>query len=227
MEKVRLTLWDIFTFFFVGTHIGVCVVIVTCLRMPHALLEALPQLVGGSSILTTVGAGAIAILAGMLVEPLANYFDRYVLNQLPGKLRVKRTGLNDDDKAARAFAVAHVLKPLQLDLNDPFQALKDYAERQQIAPTVMVFLSRFGFYRSVAFVTFTSSVVLCVSAPTLREGLIELFGGAMILFVLKARADEFYSYIAPAVYRAVCASFFKDAGESKPSDLTKQATDVD
>lgn len=221
MEKVRLTLWDVFTFFLVGAYTTGCVGAILVLRWPGWLSAALPQIASGSAIVTAVGLGSSAILVGMLVEPFANYLDRYVLSRLPRQLRVDRDRLNHDDMAVRELAISRLLDPIGLAQSSPFRVLKDYVEREQLAPTVMIFLSRFGFYRSVAAVTLVSSVILAVTSDSgLKAGGL-LIAGILAALVFKARSDEFYSYIAPAVYRAALFDMRADASTTstcKPKD---------
>lgn len=76
----------------------------------------------------------------------------------------------------------------------------------------MVYLSRYGFYRNCVFLSLLYGIAAVVEVRFWWEG--ALVGALCLLtaVVFKRRAEDFYSYMAPAVYRAFLIDKLKWSG---------------
>jgi hypothetical protein len=201
IEKVRLSLWDIFTFFLTGMLAAVVSAALLLVRNAQIGKEVGAALATMPSAALLVAAAVLCTLAGMLIEPFANFTNRYALNRLFGWISVSED-MRPDDVLVRDHVVTQHLGALSGKLGNPYQLCKDYVEYKQLGPTVMIFLSRYGFYRSCAFILLVAGAVAAATATSCLEAIIILAIDFVLVAVLKRRGDEFYSYMAPAVYRA-------------------------
>jgi len=87
-------------------------------------------------------------------------------------------------------------------IENPYAICKEYVETKHLSTTFMVFLSRYGFYRNCAFLALFYGISAAVLSSGLLEGSGNLILGFFLSFVFKCRAEDFYSYLAPSIYRA-------------------------
>ncbi|GAB3371513.1 hypothetical protein GCM10027431_20470 [Lysobacter rhizosphaerae] len=201
VEKIRLSLWDVFTFFMVGFLAILAATALLSLRITGFHDSLFSALKAAPAALSLSALAVACTLLGMLIEPFANFVNRYFLSKIFAWNRVS-SDLKSDDAVIRDFVAQNCLGALSGKIQNPYHLCKDYVEYKQSGPTVMIFLSRFGFYRSCAFIALTIGVAASVTATTCLEAAIALISGLMVAGVLKRRGDEFYSYMAPAVFRA-------------------------
>lgn len=200
IEKVRVSLWDIFTFFLSGLILALwCVVylILTDIITVSVFVQKL-------SVLPTAISLFLAPLAltaiGMLYEPIANYFDKLInyfwFNIFPVKKKHK-----DEENKLKELIRSRYLGGLGQDIENPYHLCKEYVETKQLSTTFMVFLSRYGFYRNASFLALASAALSLYHLGISATGI-----GVSVLFlglaaIMKSRAEDFYSYLAPCVYR--------------------------
>lgn len=200
IEKVRVSLWDIFTFFLSGLILalwGVAYLVSTnkiSLSVFIQELSAVPAAV--SLFLAPLALTAI----GMLYEPIANYFDK-LTNLFWFKIFPEKKKHKDEENALKELIRTKYLGGLGQDISNPYHLCKEYVETKQLSTTFMVFLSRYGFYRNASFLAVASAVLSLYHMGVNLAGI-----GIAVLFlglaaVMKRRAEDFYSYLAPCVYR--------------------------
>jgi len=200
IEKVRVSPWDIFTFFLSGlilTLSGVAYIVFSSkLSLSDFIrgLSALPAAV--SLFLAPLALTAI----GMLYEPIANYFDKFV-NLFWFKIFPEKRKHKEEENKLKEIILAKYLGDLSQEIANPYQLCKDYIEAKQLSATFMVFLSRYGFYRNASFLAVASAALSLyhMSFSLKGFGVAVLFLGLAV--VMKRRAEDFYSYLAPCVYR--------------------------
>jgi len=200
IEKIRISLWDIFSFFLTG------LVIVSWFLALESWLGDL-QIKEIAKFLSTVPASVSLFLAplaltalGMIFEPISNYFDR-LINSFWFKVFQKKEKHKKEEEALKNIIIDNYLGALKGKISNPYHICKEYLETNELSTTFMVFLSRYGFYRNIAFLMILSIIaVLAIKGFTLVSSL-----SAALFFVLyivmKLRAEEFYTYLAPTVYR--------------------------
>src|SRR5258708_3343624 len=113
IEKIRVSLWDILTFFLSG-------LVFACWALSYALLtkairgqnviEYVVKL--PNSVILFVGPLLLAAL-GLLLEPIANYFDKTVTNLFWFKLFPRDEGREKEEHALREIIRATYLGPLK------------------------------------------------------------------------------------------------------------------
>ena len=79
----------------------------------------------------------------------------------------------------------------------------------------MVFMSRYGFYRNVAFLCVVSAILDGWLITSSKHAILSTILWIMGAWVFKKRAEDFYSYLAPNVYRSflIDKAFGKSEGE--------------
>lgn len=202
VEKIRLTLWDIFIFFLTGFLIAV-ILISSLLLLGIYEFNAFVNLIKElpSSILLVL-APLLFTLIGMLIEPIANYFDKYILKYLLWWVD-KQTDLNSEEEKILENEIKNkYLGSLNGKIDRPFSICKEYVETKQLSTTFMIFLSRYGFYRNLSFITFTTGLALAIHISDKINSSIVMIVAYFLAAVFKKRSADFYSYMAPAIYRA-------------------------
>ncbi len=202
IEKIRVSLWDIFTFFLTGLLAASAFIAFLVYAGQVTAKEIIAELSNFPASLTLVAAPVLFMLAGMLIEPMANYFDRCVLKYILKIVRPRKDVLCSDDELLLEEIRARYLGSLCGKIQNPYQLCKDYVEYKQLSTTFMVFLARFGFYRNCAFIAVMVGVAALILSTSLLGGVISLLSGLVAAVVFRMRADDFYSYQAPAIYRA-------------------------
>lgn len=200
IEKVRVSLWDIFTFFLSGLILALWGVTYLILINKITLsvffqdLSAVP-----AAILLFLAPLALTAI-GMLYEPFANYFDK-LINLFWFKIFPEKKKHKDEEIALKGLILSRYLGGLGPDISNPYHLCKEYVETKQLSTTFMVFLSRYGFYRNASFLAAASTALSLYHLGFNLAGI-----GVSALFlclaaIMKLRAEDFYSYLAPCIYR--------------------------
>lgn len=201
IDKIRVSLWDIFSFLLTGL-LALTVALIFMVALGHAtpddLLSALKAF--PAALLLSVGPLA-CILIGMLVEPLANNVDKLLLQHLDRFLWKRKDSDESEEAVLRQEIRSKYLGALNERIDNPFQICKEYVETKELSTTFMVYLSRYGFYRNCTFLAI-SSAVASIFFGTGAPAIVSFGGCVLIAIVTKRRQLDFYSYMAPAVYRA-------------------------
>jgi hypothetical protein len=202
IERIRVSLWDIFSFFLTGFLAAVVIMVVVILYGPLTPKELAEALLQVPAALVIVAAPLALTLFGLVIEPFANYFDRFVMKPLFGWLIKPKAKHTDEEELLAEEIKANYLGSLCGKIPNPYAICKEYVETKQLSTTFMVFLSRYGFYRNCAFISVASGVAIAVLSRSLLAGVVAVVASVVVAIVFKRRAEDFYSYMAPAVYRA-------------------------
>lgn len=202
IEKIRVSLWDIFTFFMTGVFfiISSLIFLGVTKRLPE-LKVVFDFLIKLPATYIVVVMPIVLILTGLLIEPLANFFDRYIGKYLFFWLRVNDSKRKPNESVMRKYIEENCLGDLSKRIENPFVLCKEYVETKQLSTTFMVFLARYGFYRNCSFIVFSIGLFYFIDVFDCTAFVflvMSYFFGALF----KKRADEFYSYQATAVYSA-------------------------
>lgn len=202
IEKVRVSLWDIFTFFLTGLLAALAA---SALLISYGLIdfsEVTKNISKIPSAISIVAAPLVFTLLGMLLEPPSNYLDKYVLSRILFWASAPKEKHSAEEEILRKEICDRYLGSLIGKVSNPYQICKEYVETRQLSTTFMVFLSRYGFYRNCAFISVATGVTAMLLSSTICTGAIALASGLMVAGIFKRRAEDFYSYLAPAIYRA-------------------------
>ncbi len=201
IEKIRISLWDVFTFFFTGVlAVGISVVglisysPVTTIELIYGMHET-----SSASMIFALLVGLTLI--GMLVEPFSNFADKVFFRWIFKWIVRNGNEISDETKILEMEIREKYLGSLIGQIKQPYALCKEYVETKGLSSTFMVFLSRFGFYRNCAFLFFLASIsILFLESgwPAILKACLCFLAAAMF----KRRSQDFYNYLAPAVYRA-------------------------
>lgn len=202
IEKVRVSLWDIFSFFLSGMLFAAVAICIGFAFWPnHTEILVNPALTAAPS-LQIIGGTLLFTMIGMLVEPLANYFDSIVTERLFFWAARPKRKHRDEEEALKNHISSRYMGSLNGLIENPYGICKEYVETKQLSTTFMVYLSRYGFYRNCAFVTFLSLIVLLWQLNGCIPRIIAMLTCLTLIAAFKRRSADFYSLMAPSVYRA-------------------------
>ena len=135
IEKIRISLWDIFTFYFSGF-------LVTALVTGHTLVFKLIALadvkvfLSGLSVTTSLFVIPFGLtLVGLLLEPVANYFDEYILHPLWVKVITEKDKHKTEEKMLAKEIRENFLGKLNGKIENPYPICKEYVETKQLSTT--------------------------------------------------------------------------------------------
>ena len=200
IEKIRVSLWDIFTFFISGLILamwGVAYLIIT----DHITLAVFISELSIVSATVSLFLAPLALTAvGMLYEPIANYFDK-ALNIFWFKVFSEKKKHKEEELVLKDLIRDRYLGDLGQKIPNPYHLCKEYVETKQLSTTFMVFLSRYGFYRNASFLAVVSAATSVYHIGANFQGILVALFFLGIAIVMKHRAEDFYSYLAPCIYR--------------------------
>jgi len=202
IEKIRISLWDIFTFFMTGVFslLAIWIFLTATYRMPEtkAVVDFLIKL---PTTYIVVVAPIVLTLLGLLIEPPANFFERYLGKFLFFWLRTDKSKRSENEAVMEGYIKEHCFGDLNGQIKKPYMLCKEYVETKQLSTTFMVFLARYGFYRNCSFIVLATGVAYFADNTTCHT-FVSLLVCYLASALLTKRANEFYSYQAPAVYSA-------------------------
>lgn len=201
IEKIRISLWDIFTFYLSGF-------LVALLVTGHSLVFKLiafadvKNFIIGLSVTTSLFVIPFGLtLVGLLLEPVSNYFDKYILHPLWVKAIPEKDKHKPEEELLKKEIRENYLGKINGKINNPYHICKEYVETKQLSTTFMVFLSRYGFYRNISFLFFVSGVTDLFISSSWKVGFAIMIIWLILAWTAKKRAQDFYSYLSPNVYR--------------------------
>ena len=202
VEKIRVSLWDIFSFFLTGLLVTIVLAAFFLAYGDLTFKELFGVLSTFPASITLVAVPLVFTLFGIVIEPFANYFDSKILNFNLGWISKPKEKHSKEEVVLREEIRSKYMGSFNGKIDNPFGICKEYVETKQLSTTFMVYLSRYGFYRNCAFISVASGIALLIFASTWCGGTIGLLCGLAAAAVFKRRAGDFYSLMAPAVYRA-------------------------
>jgi|LUMW01.1.fsa_nt_gb hypothetical protein len=131
IEKIKISLWDFYTFILSGT-LALVVTLIHMRELPSEINFVLESLKNFNVVFVIT---AIALI-GMLLEPVANKF-----MDILSKEKV------DDSPNELKEAVIKLYKEnFGIEVTKPYHFIKDYCVQNDLCYSFMPFLSKFGFY---------------------------------------------------------------------------------
>ena len=204
IEKIRVSLWDIFTFFLSGLIIGVWGAAYFVLTNKITLHTFVQMLSSVSTAVFLFFAPLVLTAIGMLYEPIANYFDKltnFVWSKLFTKIRKSSKEKVKQEDLLRELIENEYLGEIGQRKLDTYHLCKEYVETKQLSTTFMVYLSRYGFYRNAFFISFVSAVLSLCHIGINFIGIVTTVLFLVLAIAMKCRAQDFFSYMAPTIYR--------------------------
>lgn len=197
-EKIRVSLWDIFTFFLSGLVIAMWVLAALIAFQKISITGLLKVISDFPASISLFLAPISLMVIGLLFEPFANYFDK-IINIFWYKFFSIKKSLKDEEERMSKLIKNKYLGGIAEEIDNPYQICKEYVETKQLSTTYMVFLSRFGFYRNAFLLSFISAIFSLICFFDWKGGLLS-FAFIVVAFVMKRRSQDFYSYLAPSIY---------------------------
>lgn len=207
-EKIRISLWDIFTFFLTGFFIFLILSVFIVFTENISFKDYISFTKELPATIIVFVAPLLFTLLGMLIEPLANYTDKYIFKYILWWTVNKDKKMKNTENTLKQHIIEHYLGNLKNTIEELFYICKEYVETNQLSTKFMVFLSRYGFYRNISFIIiFISGFVLSVIlVDKYFTSCLIIFSSYLISGVFRKRSQEFYSYMAPTIY----ATFIND-----------------
>lgn len=192
-EKVKLGIWDYFVYLMTGLAVLLIVTMHCVLKGVLALDQVLK--VPAAALVTLL---VLALLLfGMLVEPAANLLFKLIENK-PKKWG-KALGLRKWDEQIKSMedeAQKSVPKAIQ---STTFHFAKNWVVNNGNPFEFHAFLSKYGFYRSIAFV-FALNAIATVVIHWVWWGLAGLILNVVLASLFYYRASVFYRHMSVSIY---------------------------
>lgn len=202
IRKIDISLWDIIVTF--GSGILFLILIVIHLLFLRVLTpsEILIMMDIPSSFLVILGLPLIFV-AGLLLDAISITLGDFFVEPV-----FKMTEDSKEIEKLTEIIKEKYIKPEEPEVSEniekPFHWAKDYLIQNQIETNYMVFLSKFGFYRNVAFILFLNALIFLIyffisgfELKFMATFVVSLFAG--VLFSL--RSKKFYGYVGMTVLR--------------------------
>ncbi len=210
VEKIKVSLWDVYSFFLTGFSLFVWAIAGSILEGLLSFKDILEFVSTFSNMIFLFFCVFMMILFGMLFEPIANYFDRFIdvivkkyfnLTEEMGFNNKGAISEDSEEDRLKKIILSSYMGELKGKISEPYQICKEYIEIKGINTNFMVFLSRYGFYRNMAFLIFLTIVLLFVLGGINSCNFFICFVLFVLYILMRKRSKEFYSYMAPTVYR--------------------------
>lgn len=202
IEKIRISLWDVFTFFMTGVFTVIAILLFFKMNGSIPKVSSIFEIsikIPATYIIVVMP--ILLILLGLLIEPIANFFDRYFGKYVFFWIKTKNKKQKPDEEKIEEYIKEKCLGDLNMKIDNPFSLCKEFVETKQLSTTFMVFLARYGFYRNCSFIVMSTGIFAFIEASGCTA-VTWLIAAYFCSGLLKKRADEFYSYQATAVYNA-------------------------
>ena len=198
-EKIRVSIWEWFVYFLSG-FLGLISIVVSFNLNGDINIYTYIDKVRGVDIFILI---LLLILIGKLIEPFANLFDK-AISYLAKKCVFISAILGDSSnnkwmKEITDQYVPLIKKKVPEEFSSDefvFRWAKDFLIQQDLNSDGLIFLTRYGFYRSVAFILFSTGVVYMVNNENFIVGLILIVAS----FVYRFRSGNFYVHLNQSVY---------------------------
>jgi hypothetical protein len=202
IEKIKLSLWDILTFFITG-------VLILILIKYYGFFNKYESVFGASDIFNGIYYLIITYTIGVIYEPLSNLIFKFVFSKLYSKLLwcgYFKKQLYERDEVYLPLVKKIIKDKFNLDGEkiDYYQIAKLSVLQNGKPNTFMTFLSRYGFYRnltSLAFFNFFLFVIFKFDSLNIFCSIFILLFIALFHLLLYYRAKDFYYYAGNEVYR--------------------------
>lgn len=202
VEKIRISLWDVFTFFLTGMLFFAYFLGLLFFYLPYHFDSFLSILGRAPAAASLVVAPLAFLLVGILIEPISNYTDRLLFRRFRFLTPAPKQKHADEESLLKAEICSTYLGSLNGKIENPYAICKEYVETKQLSTTFMVYLSRYGFYRNCAFLALVGGVFLFFLGSGFLHCLGVVVGSLVAVVVFKRRSEEFYALMAPTIYRA-------------------------
>lgn len=187
IEKVKVSLWDFYTFFMSG----LLLIIVVCFQV--AIFSNIKfDIFKDFTAFWAVSLVPIITILGMILEPFANKF-----------MQVISRKENEKELSVLEIRVHELYKDtFNIEIEKPYHYIKDYCIRHDLCLTFMPFLSKFGFYRNASFIFFVSIFSFGYFSESCKIKILGAFSCFLISKLTWDRSKDFYHYQLPSLYRA-------------------------
>jgi len=193
IEKIKLGIWDYFVYLMTGTALLLIVAIHCLLR---GVLTVDQVLEFPAAILVALLLIALLLL-GMLVEPIANFLCK-LIEKKPRKWRDELGFKKWDGQISGMKSEAQKYVPEAIP-GTPFPFAKNWVLNNGDSSEFHAFLSKYGFYRSIAFV-FALNAIVSVVVYWMCWGLVGLLVNTVLAILFYYRASVFYRHMSVSVY---------------------------
>lgn len=201
IEKLKFSLWDIFIFFITG-------VIIVIISKYYGIYNKIENIFGNSEIVNGVFNIIITYTVGIIYEPISNtlfkYMDKLYLIFPWNKYLKKYKDEQDLVYKPKAEEIIKNKFKLVDDRMESYQVVKLSVLQNGKPNSFMIFLSRYGFYRSLSTIVFFNIFLYVIYEFDYEKiwlSIVIIIALYVLHLFLYNRAKEFYYYAGNEVYR--------------------------
>lgn len=200
IEKIRISLWDFFSFFVTGLLI---ILVLGAFGLLPTFHFNPKELLFMSSLIFLV----VCYIVGLIFEPISNLtfsLIKKLYNRLSWSTKINNLQIESDLLKEKVESKISSELNLPMENVDYFQFAKSLASKNESSNLFMVFLSRFGLYRNL-------TVMLLFILPALLAQneinenwifiIVTLIVVLSLLVLMFNRAQQFFLYSGLEVYR--------------------------
>jgi len=193
VENMKLGIWDYFVYLMTGVALFL-IIAAHCMLGNALTIEQIMEVPAAVLVTSLVMA---FLLLGMLIEPMANLLFKLVASK-PNTWRDK-LGFKQWDRSIEGMEKeARILVPESMQ-SATFAFAKNWVLINGNSSEFQAFLSKYGFYRSIAFV-FAVNAIACLVFHWLWQGVSGCVVSALLCVLYSYRASVFYRHMSVSIF---------------------------
>lgn len=196
ISKIEISLWDIFVT--LGTGIVAVFFVTGHLLLWGIDLEKLKTIKDISSIILLFVMIPSVFIIGILFDGLVIVISSNTIE------KIFKVGKPSEycEKLNQILKDKHIPKDVSEHLN-PYFWCKDYVIQNKIDTPFMVFLSKFGFYRNIAFLFYLNAlifIIFLIIEGNIIISIAVIVGSITLGIIFSFRSKKFYLHMEKAIY---------------------------
>lgn len=203
VDKIKLSLWDVFAFIASSFVLHLAFYINEKFVLGNNFIETRINFSEINFTLIFVGTSYL-LFSGMIFEPIVNSIYNLVLKIIKDKKNYDEAEVSD----LAEFIKIDIYKRTGFEIKgSPYHYVKDFLNETGKNSLFLAFLSKYGFYRSCAVISLGLILRNIVNYSCIS--LISCFAYFIVFLLFFRRANMFYYYQAPTLYRTYLMNYNK------------------
>lgn len=210
IEKLQISLWDLFVYFFSGIILIFSILIHLYLSDSH-IICTFQKFYQNSEFSSLIILSAISIMLGLIFEPISN-----AINDIVSKTKelvVKylhrnifflsniNTNWSTEIEERYKKEVINSIPTVLKNKAEPYHWAKDYLIQKNIPGPYITFLSKYGFYRNLGFILYINAFIMVFLYELNMQNIFIIILLIVIAIFSRYRSEKFYNHLTSSVYR--------------------------
>lgn len=192
VDKAKLGFWELFTYFLIGLLIAISVLTYVVL-LNEVEWKTIAKILKEANAVLLLLIPLLALILGMLFEPISNYSLKFFEGLKILKQRESRS-------VSSLMPIIQKYLPADLGEKQRFRYCKAVVEQNYPNSNISVFLARFGFYRSVGILSLIHFPLTLMLIDIDCLSLLYSISFAFLSFIFIKRAQFFKGHLEYEVF---------------------------